>query len=221
MEIQLEVQLLKQFAASSLKQGSVVSNKVKALVSALETELARQPKPVRVPDTSLRSSGNFQVTLLINLSGFKDPVPIDASASTTLLELKTKIEGITGPSLSTERIKVRRTGKAFGEFDSKSLMMCEIIAGDEIVVDCKNTLEMVNPVGLERIINSGLQPKSSLELLALALHAFMLDWKFVPIVELANSVPGFAPSVKGRFRFVAKSFFYFFIFYVDIFLIWH
>jgi hypothetical protein len=209
MEIQLEVQLLKQFAASSLKQGSVVSNKVKALVSAVERELASQQKPVPVPVTNLRSSGNFQVTLLINLSGFKDPVQIDASASTTLLELKTKIEGITGPSLATERIKVRRTGKAFGEFDSKSLMLCEIIAGDEIVVDCKNTLEMVNPVGLERIINSGLQPKSSFELLALALHAFMLDWKFVPIVELANTVPGFAPSVKGWSCYVANSYFFF------------
>lgn len=112
--------------------------------------------------------------------------------------LKKSIEELTGASYSVERILLKRTGKAWGMFDWKTIEQCDMKNNDELVVDCKNLNENLKPKGLDRISASGLIAQSTFQFIALAIHAFLLDEEFIAVAELPNAVPGFAPSLKGR-----------------------
>ena len=198
-EVEKELRALKAFADANLKRGSFVSDKVEDLIVQATREHAKLLKS-NAGAASVFVKGNdsgMNLILLINHPGFKEPRTISVERTTSLAVLKGNIQTITGPTMNAERIKVRRTGKAWGDFDEKTLEQCEIRDKDEIVVDCKLTNENLNPKGVQRLENSGITPKSPFELVVLALHCFLLDEDFVAVVELPNSVPGFAPSLKG------------------------
>ena len=193
-EIAKELNLLKLFSSSNLRAGSVVSSRVDELIREISEEVKAK---TRLSGNAKRSGDSITIILFIGLLGYKDPRPLQVLPTTTLSQLKLEIEKITGSNFATERIKVKRTGKALGQFDTKTLGECEIKDRDEILVDCRNVNEVLNPTGVDRIATSGIQPKTACELLVLALHAFMLDEEFITVVQLPSSVPGFAPSIKG------------------------
>lgn len=194
-EVDKELNLLKGFADANLRNGSFVFEKVQDLISQASRENARHIASLQ--GAGKMPSDTITVVLRINVPHVREPKSIQVSPSTSLLLLKREIEAITGPSYSAERVQVRRTGKAFGQFDDKTVAQCDMKNNDEVVVDCKNLNENLNPRGMERVTASGVTFTSEFQLLALALHAFMLDEDFVAVVELPNAVPGFAPSLKG------------------------
>lgn len=192
-EVEAELALLKTFANTSLRKGSFVYEKVQDLLAQADREKARLAVLAAVP----ASSDSITLRVRINITGFNDVRTLEVKKGSSLESLKRSIDAVTGAGYSAERVLLKRTGKAWGTFDSKSIEQCEMKNNDEIVVDCKNLNENLNPTGLERIPASGLVPQSTFQLLALAFHAFMLDEGFIAVVELPNAMPGFAPSLKG------------------------
>lgn len=104
-----------------------------------------------------------------------------------------------------ERVSNRRTSRAWSNSSIKCLQECDIGHLDEITVDCRSC--SIDVVELSPVIDPFLQrlnqfntiPCTPLELLSLALHSLMIDEQFIPVVELPNTVAGFAPSIKGQF----------------------
>lgn len=103
-----------------------------------------------------------------------------------------------------ERVSIRRTNRAWSNSSTKCLQECDIGHLDEITVDCRScSIDVVelSPVShpfLQRLNQFNTIPCTPLELLSLALHSLMIDEQFIPVVELPNTVAGFAPSIKGQ-----------------------
>ena len=103
-----------------------------------------------------------------------------------------------------ERVSIRRTSRAWSNSSTKSLQECDIGHLDEITVDCRScSIDVVelSPISdpfLQRLNQFNTIPCTPLELLSLALHSLMIDEQFIPVVELPNTVAGFAPSIKGQ-----------------------
>lgn len=192
-EIDTELELLRNFAAVQLRKGSFVSEKVNDLILQAAREKARM-----FPAASTLPSDSIALRLRINITGFNDIRTINVKTGSSMESLKKSIESLTGPGYSVDRVLLKRTGRAWGMFDWKSIEQCEIKNNDELVVDCKNLNENLNPKGLERISASGLIAQSTFQFVALAIHAFLLDEGFTAVAELPNAVPGFAPSLKGN-----------------------
>lgn len=103
-----------------------------------------------------------------------------------------------------ERVSNRRTNRAWSSNNTKCLQECDITNLDEITVDCRSCsiidvveLSPVSDPFLQRLNQFNIIPSTPLELLCLALHSLMIDEQFIPVVELPNTVAGFAPSIKG------------------------
>lgn len=103
-----------------------------------------------------------------------------------------------------ERVSIRRTSRAWSNSSTKCLQECDIGHLDEITVDCRScSIDVVelSPISdpfLQRLNQFNTIPCTPLELLSLALHSLMIDEQFIPVVELPNTVAGFAPSIKGQ-----------------------
>lgn len=193
-EVDTELELLRSFANTSLRKGSFIYEKVNDLLAQAAREKAR----LTVAAASTLPSDTITLRLRINIPGFNEVRSVDVKKGSSMESLKRSIETVTGAGYSADRVQSKRTGKAWGTFDSKSIEQCEMKHNDELVVECKNLNENLNPKGLERILTSGLVPQSTFQFVALTLHAFMLDEDFITVTELPNSTPGFAPSLKGK-----------------------
>lgn len=192
-EVDTELELLRSFANTSLRKGSFIYEKVNDLLAQAAREKAR----LMVAAASTPPSDTITLRLRINIPGFNEVRSIEVKKGSSMESLKRSIETVTGAGYSADRVQSKRTGKAWGTFDSKNIEQSEIKHNDELVVECKNLNENLNPKGLERILTSSLVPQSTFQFVALALHAFMLDEDFITVTELPNSTPGFAPSLKG------------------------
>lgn len=195
-EVDQELTALRAFSEEKLRKGSVVYDKVQDLISQATRENARHAAAVL--GVGKIASDGITLVLRFNNTNLRELKSIQVSPDATLAVVKQQIEAITGPAYCAERIQVRRTGKAFGQFDEKTIVQCEIKHNDELVVECKNINENFNPTGMERVTASGVTFSSEFQLICLALHAFMLDEGYVAVLELPNAVPGFAPSLKGE-----------------------
>lgn len=193
-EVDTELELLRRFANTSLRKGSFIYEKVNDLLA----QAAREKTRLMVAAASTPPSDTITLRLRINIPGFTELKIVDVKKGSTMESLKRSIEAVTGSNYSPDRVQSKRTGKAWGTFDNKSIEQCEIKHNDELVVECKNLNENLNPKGLERILTSSLVPQSTFQFVALALHAFMLDEDFIAVTELPNNTPGFAPSLKGN-----------------------
>ena len=192
-EVETELALLRTFANTSLRKGSFIYEKVHDLLAQADREKAR----LAVMAAAQTPSDSITLRVRINITGFNDARTLEIKKGSSLELLKRSIDALTGTGYSAERVLLKRTGKAWGTFDSKSIEQCEMKNNDEIVVDCKNLNENLNPTGLDRIPASGLVPQSTFQFLALTFHAYMLDEGFIAVAELPNAMPGFAPSLKG------------------------
>jgi hypothetical protein len=194
-EVSIEIELLRRFAEEKLRKGSFVYEKVQDLVLQAQREHARHLQSSANQKAEVPST--YKLVVRFNIATIRDPRSVELSPGSTLLELKKEIEKSIGQMYTVERILVRRTGKAWGSFDTKTLAQCEIKNGDELVVDGKSADVANNLRGQARVISSGIVASSPFARLALALHAFLLDLEFVTVVEMPSTVPGFAPSLKG------------------------
>mmetsp|Transcript_12663 Transcript_12663/g.28113 ORF Transcript_12663/g.28113 Transcript_12663/m.28113 type:complete len:359 (+) Transcript_12663:98-1174(+) len=191
-ELTRELHLLRGLTNSSIRPGSVVHGKLSSLIDEVSVLQAQQS--TAVPDKS--PGGSINVSVVIKHAAYTTPKTISMLSSTSLATLRGYIEATDGPKFEIERLLVRRTGKAWCDFDVKTVAQCEIKDGDQLLADCKSAVENLNPTGLERLSDSRIGASNAFELVALALHCFMLDEAFVAVVELANATPGFAPSLK-------------------------
>lgn len=190
-ELQKELRLLQNFASTSLRNGSIVYCQVQKIIEQMSASIVIPPK--RESDLAIR--------IRLNNHGRVSTHDITIPVESTLEQLKSAIEAVDKTGSVVDRIMNRRTGKAWGQFNSKPVVSCEIQNGDELTIDCRRPVEtrtFENPTGLERIEASNIRPHSAFESIVLALHAFLLDEGFVFVVELPNNTPGFAPSLKGK-----------------------
>jgi hypothetical protein len=195
-EVSIEIELLRRFADEKLRRGSFVFEKVQDLVLQAQREHARHlqqsaNRKVEVPTTC-------KLVVRFNIPTIREPRSVELAPEGTLVELKKEIEKSIGLTYTVDRILVRRTGKAWGSFDAKTLVQCEIKNGDELLVDGKSAEVANNVRGQARVTTSGIAAPTAFARLSLALHAFLLDMEFVTVVEMPSNVPGFAPSLKGK-----------------------
>lgn len=196
--VERELALLRAFAEQKLTRGSFVYDKVQDLLVQAEREHSRH----RQQQTGMKGSPTEQAAFVLQITSdhpaFRGPYTLNVQIPCTLDRLKGLIEqGVTSGN-PVDRILIRRTGRAFGTWDSRSLEQCEIRNNDVLVVSVRTGGNSPgNASGVGRLTSSGIQPRSDFERLSLALHAFMLDLEFIGVVELPSNVPGFAPSLKG------------------------
>jgi len=110
------------------------------------------------------------------------------------------------PNLKVYRIENFRTGTKCYVFDSVTVASFGLLDGDKIHVVClpqkitaPTTLEST-VYSLEGISTAG--SRNDFEVLIAAIHYFLLDNSFICVYEQPNSVPGFAPSLRGFFSFL-------------------
>ena len=168
-------------------------------------------------DTKLNVT-NELLTLKVHLN-YINYCAVLSSDSTSIIDLQVlpsesihglckKVEDVVFGRLRSrviiERVSVRRTSRAWSNSSTKCLQECDIGHLDEITVDCKScSIDVVelSPVSdpfLQRLNQFNTIPSTPLELLSLALHSLMIDEQFIPVVELPNTIAGFAPSIKGQ-----------------------
>lgn len=196
--VERELALLRAFAEQNLRRGSFVYDKVQDLLVQTEREhhRLRQQHPGMKGATTEQGSLSLQITS--DHPAFRGPQTLNVPTPCTLDRLKELIEQSVTSGHPVERILIRRTGRAFGTWDSRSLDQCEIKDKDVLVISVRTGGNSPgNASGVGRLTSSGIQPRSDFERLSLALHAFMLDMEFIGVVELPSNVPGFAPSLKG------------------------
>jgi hypothetical protein len=196
-EVEQELNLLKDFAEQRLRKGSFVYDKVQDLLSQASREHSRhlqQSQPKSAPSEPM----TIALAIRADHPAIRDQRSINVPASLTMEQLKHRIEQEFAGSYAIERVLVKRTGRAYGTWDGKTLNQCEIRNGDELAVSCKAAGELSAGLkGTARLSSSGVKANNDAEYLALALHSFMLDMEFTGVVELPSTVPGFAPSLKG------------------------
>ena len=194
-EVEYELNLLKNFADSKLKKGSFVYDKVEDLIAQARREQTRLMQNQQKAETG--TAKFVRLIIRINSPVVTEPKTIQVPIGCTMEALRTAIVASTGPNIVPDRVVVRRIGKAWGQFDQRTIDQCDIKSGDELIVDVKNASENTNVKGLERIAVSGISATNPTQTISLALHSFMLDLDFLSVVEIPSSVPGFAPSLKG------------------------
>ena len=190
-ETRAEFKSLEEFA-NSLRKGSLVHSKIVGVIGAISRELEAQRSETKNDVWSLK----LHVTIgpVVGLRN------ISLNSSSTLNDVKSLVEN-QPQSAIVERIKVKRTGRAWTQFDSRPLSLCEIVNGDELLVECtaKAQKQFDKAItGLSRMEKCGVKLTSDLELLIAAVHCFILDQGFVSVMELPSTVPGFAPSLRGK-----------------------
>lgn len=204
-EVERELQLLRGFGDSRLRKNSFVYNKVQDLIAQAQ----REHLHIKESQTVLQAQpiDKFRVNIFINHPSIKEGKVLTLDRGSSLASLKHALE--TTPEMlpaghSVERVLVRRTGKAWSQLDDKTIEQCEIKDGDGLVIECKSNLNMdVSAArGVDRIAASGATVASPFQFLCLALHCFVLDMSFFTVVELPSTVPGFAPAVKSKIRFI-------------------
>jgi hypothetical protein len=212
-EVTRELHLLRGFL-NSLRAGSLVHGRLSSLIDELtltqtqeqtHTHMEHMEHMEHMQHTDTQQSvkgpvgtvGAINVSVVVKHVAYTTPKSISMLSSTTLSTLRGYIETTNGPKFELERLLVKRTGKAWCTFDNKTVSQCEIKDGDLLIADCKSAVETLNPTGLERLKSTRITPTNAFELVACALHCFLLDEAFVAVVELPNATPGFAPSLKG------------------------
>jgi hypothetical protein len=195
-EVSIEIELLRRFVEENLRRGSFVFEKVQDLVLQAQREHARHLQ--QSANRKVEAPTTCKLMVRFNIPTIREPRSVELAPEGTLLELKREIEKSIGQTYTVERILVRRTGKAWGSFDTKTLAQCEIKNGDELLVDGKSAEVSNNVRGQARVSASGVVAPTAFARLSLALHAFLLDMEFVTVVEMPSTVPGFAPSLKGK-----------------------
>jgi len=195
-EIQRELELLMRFSSSHIRSGSLVHTRLMSLLDQIGKEQGVSGKCKDESTATLKVGDSITLSVNINHSSYPVPTSVTILRSQTMAALKSYIQSLNGPHFEVERITNRRTGNAWGTFDSRILGQVGLCNGDEIIVDCKSTVENTNPTGLERLQGSGIVANSPFQLIAVALHCYMLDAGFIAITELPNATPGFAPSLK-------------------------
>ncbi len=192
-----EVYAFSQFVNSSLAPNSYVRRRCHDLLNSLQNDIDT------VQTKAKQAKLNFTLKIQANVGNSVSSRNLEIVPDATLADLKAAVEKQMNAGYPIDRIKVKRTGRAWGEFDSKPLATCEIVNGDELVVDFKTAVQPIfnydkSLRGLRRVCTSAVHPVDAFELLAVTAHCFLLDLDFICVVEHANATPGFAPSIRGE-----------------------
>lgn len=191
VETRGELKRLEEFA-NTLKKGSVVHSKIVPVIAAITRDLATHDSQSKNEVWALK----LQVTVGTTV-GLRN---IALNKTSTLIDIKSLVEN-QPQALSVDRIKVKRTGRAWTQFDTRTIVDCEIINGDELLIDCTAKAQKQfdkNVTGLARIENCDVKLNAAIDLLVAAIHCFILDLGFTCVMELPSTVPGFAPSLRGK-----------------------
>ena len=221
--IRNEIQLVVDFINQHLTKTSIVYHTVLDATTKLSSSLVRNDTTINggrdlttIKDhTTMQVDEADMITLkvLVNptnyaytISDASNIIEVQVTPSESISVFSKSLEDLVFGQLrfavTVDRLRVRRTGKVWSSSSTKTLHECEIIHLDEIIVDCRSCIDIeeLSPISdplLQRMNLFNIVPSTPLELLSLALHSFMIDKGFIPVVELPNTVPGFAPSIKG------------------------
>ncbi len=191
-----DIRALSSFVDSTFTRESYVHEKCVSLIASLTKEVLQQEQLNLTRD-------KLTLKVQVNFGNAMSTRSVIVDRSATLADLKALIETQFGNDGILERIKVRKSGRALGQFDSRTLLSCDIGDGEELAADCRSAMQSTpnydkSLKGLSRVGTSSVHPTTAFESLVVAMHCFMLDLDFVCVLEQANATPGFAPSLRGE-----------------------
>lgn len=197
-EIEFDINKIEDYLNTNFKRDSEISMRVSEYLETLKNEYGLVESPI----PSSKHSDKITLNIKLNKEGYPF-FNIQMFSDNKISELKKVIESHYKFNIAVDRLILKNESK-ISLFNDESLETCGINNNDEILVDCKSMSPRVTaeteyrcPKGLLRIAHSKTFPMNRYDLIVLALHSFMLDDSFVCLDELPNSVPGFAPSLRG------------------------
>lgn len=154
----------------------------------------------------LAASKENAETLRIKVRFSDGLVAILANLSSTmsLSDLKTQIEDSKDGPFQLLKLLLVRTNTDITGFDDTSLVDAGVCNNDVFIAEgnCSALASMSvqqssSPPAFEILASSNLQYSCAEEVFFVGLHCCLLEEGMICMVEMPNSVPGFAPSLKG------------------------